>query len=100
MELVAKESDYSRKRRKRGKELEKGFETAMFFQAFEENLTGILNNVRGIRDGSINEPYVEEATYRRYLDARQTLKLMAAQIETFQTMLKIVEYDLLETTGT
>jgi hypothetical protein len=100
MNLVATESEARKKRRKRSEEMVKGFETAMFFQAFEENLTGILNNVRSIKEGTLTEAYVEEATYRRYLDARETLRQMATQIETFQTMLQIVEYDLLETAGT
>jgi hypothetical protein len=100
MKLVAKESKITTKQRERSESLAVGFETAMFFQAFEENLTGILTNVKAIREGTMTEPYVEEATYRRYVEAKNTLKQMAVQIETFQTMLQIVEYDLLETTGT
>lgn len=100
MKLVAKESTVTAKKRERAETLAVGFETAMFFQAFEENLTGLLNNVKAIREGTLTEPYVEEATYRRYVEAKGTLKQMAVQIETFETMLQIVEYDLLETTGT
>ena len=99
-ELVAEESKITKKRRERSQDIAIGFETAMFFQAFEENLTGILQNVKAIRAGTITEPYVEEATYRRYLDAKTTLGQMASQIETFHTMIQIVEYDLLEATGT
>lgn len=98
-ELVATESKVKRKQRERTGELVIGFETGMFFQAFEENLTGILNNVRKIRDGEIDS-YVEEATYKRYVEAKSTLKQMRLAVDTYETMLQIVEYDLLETTGT
>jgi len=99
-ELVASISKVTEKKRQRTQGLAMGFETAMFFTAFEENLTSILNNVKAIRDGTLTEAYVEEATYRRYVDAKNTLKQMAEQIDTFQTIIQIVEYDLLEKSGT
>ena len=99
-ELIAKPTSVELKNRERTDNLTVGFETAMLFQAFEENLTGIMNNVKSIRDGTLSETYVEEATYRRYVDAKKTLEQMSEHVDTFKTMIQIVEYDLLETAGT
>jgi hypothetical protein len=85
------------KKRKRATDLNVGFEVAMFMASFEENITNIMQMIKEINRGDHAE-HVEEATIARYRDAKETLEHMKVRVELFETIMEVIEYDLLEST--
>ena len=70
-------------------------EVALIFQAYEENLSGLMRVARQLVDGELPDQ-AEQAIYERYLSAREMLTEIQNQAEKFQTMLMVIEHDLLE----
>lgn len=99
MELKAQPSNNEILARERARHLNVGFENAMLLSAFEENLTNIMQLVKETNRGE-HADHVEEAVIARYRDAKDTLKILSNRIETFQTIIEVIEYDLLESTRT
>lgn len=71
-------------------------ETSMLFQAFEENLSGLMRNFRNLRNGREMDDWAEEALTMRYLDAKEMLRMMSEKIDGFETMMMVIENDVLE----
>jgi len=71
-------------------------ESALLFMTFEENLAGLMKQTRAIRDGKRVGAWVEESILTRVVDARGTLKAMRNRMETFETMMMVIENDILE----
>jgi hypothetical protein len=97
MQIEAKATKRELELRERARELNMGFESAMLLSAFEENLTNIMQLVKEINRGE-HAGHVEEAVIARYRDAKATLGLLNKRIDTFNTILEVIEYDLLEST--
>lgn len=70
-------------------------EVALIFQAYEENLSGLMRVARQLVDGELPDR-AETAIYERYLSAREMLKDIENQAEKFKTMIMVIEHDLLE----
>lgn len=86
-------------RRSEWKQFVETSETAMLFQAFEENLSGLMRNFRNLRNGRKMDDWAEEALTMRYLDAKEMLRMMSEKIDGFETMMMVIENDLLEGPG-
>lgn len=86
-------------RRAEWKQFVETTETAMLFQAFEENLSGLMRNFRNLRNGREMDDWAEEALTMRYLDAKEMLRMMSEKIDGFETMMMVIENDLLEGPG-
>ena len=71
-------------------------ESALLFMTYEENLSGLMKQSRSIMDGKKVNAWVEESILTRVVDARGTLKAMRDRIETFETMMMVIENDILE----
>ena len=71
-------------------------ESALLFMTFEENLSGLMKQSRSIRDGKEVGAWVEESILTRVVDARGTLKAMRDRLDTFDTMMMVIENDILE----
>jgi len=99
MKLSTGESKNKNNRRAEWKEFVETTETAMLFQAFEENLSGLMRNFRNLRNGREMDDWAEEALTMRYLDAKEMLRMMSDKIDGFETMMMVIENDLLEGPG-
>lgn len=88
------------KRRSEWKQFVETTETAMLFQAFEENLFGLMRNFHNLRNGREMDDWAVEALTMRYLEAKEMLRMMSDKIDGFETMMMVIENDLLEGPGT
>lgn len=70
-------------------------EVSLIFQAYEENLAGLMRVARQLVDGEISDE-AEKAIYERWRNARGMLSEMKDATEKFDTMLMVIENDLLE----
>lgn len=94
MRLEVTESQPKGTRLKAQREIETA-EVSLIFQAFEENLAGLMRVARQLTDGEISDE-AEKAVYERWQTAREMLNEIKDASEKFETMLMVIENDLLE----